>query len=393
MIAIKNILTLLFFVNFSVLAYGNLAQFKKDYRFEYEGDELVTVYDNSIRDEVDLMGKVENIIELIRDERELRRELGDSYDEKLLEDLKSVGTFNYGTQQVFIKSVKELSKINLSHALENKALKKLIIELENKINKALSKMVSEVIAKPGSKKYFFKKKVKRELTLWTIDKIRSSLDLVPVVGLAFLLVDFIDQTITGRRIFHQYKLLYYLSNYSNEELGLSKENKSLILSSIYESRVDWDDFREVRKVRKHWKKYGQNKFNGQYRGATKRLEKYKKRYDKTIHRISLCHQEVIKDGERLVVNLSDRKSSLNKKPAISFSYEDPQRIKRIRDLAKLSKVGIEMISLPGFVRKRLIDYIHSLYRSQQLKDGALVGYFEDIGNFEYATIVKRSSLY
>ena len=173
--------------------------------------------------------------------------------------------------------------------------------------------------------------------------------------------------------------MHYMERHESE-LGLSKEDVDLAYSSIYESRIPWYAIWESNAAKTNWTKYGINKFYTKVRTANATLRANRTRYNTRGKRMNFAFQTVKEEEENVIINLFDRQSMLNSKPAIAFYIDNPKKMVRKRIIMQLAGLGISFLPIPSFIKNIGDSYIKSTYEKQKLTEGALYGYFEAMSN-------------
>ena len=189
-------------------------------------------------------------------------------------------------------------------------------------------------------------------------------------------------------------LLHYLENFPAEKLGLTGQEVAHVLSSIYEARISWTDFKSSGMAKSNWGRYGEVSHSLSREKGSQLFEKNKHRCEKPFgQRINFAFQDVVMKGQGVVLNLQDKAHQFSRKASVAFHFSDPQRIKRKRILYQLSKFGLGFVPLlPDLVVDRVENFLDSLYEEQALTEGALAGHFASLGQNENKNVVLRQAL-
>jgi hypothetical protein len=197
--------------------------------------------------------------------------------------------------------------------------------------------------------------------------------------ISYVIVE-VEKRITERRQFHQNMLLHYLENFKEEELGLTHEEVNMIWSSVYESRIPWFAFWESKTAKSTWDKYGVNNFYFNYRTATNNLRNAQSIYSEVGERMNFSFQTVTYNNEKVIVNLFDKESMFQNRPAVAYNYDHPTQVVRKRVVLTLAELGLSFVPMSAVIKDTLESFIKSFYQQQKITEGALLGYFESNGD-------------
>jgi len=223
-----------------------------------------------------------------------------------------------------------------------------------------------MIANASDSTYFYKKNVSYKVVSWALDFARKRLSSVPVLNTASHVIVTVENLINERRQFHQNMLLHYLENFKEEELGLTHDEVNLIWSSIFESRIQWFAFWESNAAKANWNKFGVNNFYQNYRTASATMRSSVPLYSEVGERMNFSFQKVTFNNEKVVVNLFDKESMFQNRPAVAFNYDKPTQIVRKRVLLNLADLGLSFLPVSAFIKDTASSFIKSFYAQQKL---------------------------
>jgi len=217
---------------------------------------------------------------------------------------------------------------------------------------------------------------------------KKRLSQIPILNTASYVLVKVEELIRQRRMFHQNMLMHYLEKVSEADLGLKKIEVDHIMSSIYESRIDWFAFWESRTAKAQWDKYGFNKFFGELRFNNSRFRGVRSLYTSVGGRLNYGFQEVTQDNENVIVNLAHNEHMFSRNLAVAYNMDRPQAIARKRMVIQLAELGLSFVPLPSFIKGFAEDFMKSFYKEQALVEGGLYGYFEANGRTEEVDLLK-----
>jgi len=377
-------LALAFLLVFSSLANAKSPEaFKKRFELVRAADgQLVGIRDRSINNKFAIRPYVEFIKEQILNEQKLIKKNGlVSYEDQVRNLLGENAVNNLSDDESeyvnhVVESLKELAGLNVEAIFGNETFKKVTTSYEVKMNEALNLLDPHMVAVVDDSSYFYKRNVTYKAVTWGLDLAKRMFSDVPMLNTASYVIVQIEKKITEQRNFHQNMLLHYLENFKEEELGLTHDEVNHIWSSIYESRIPWFAFWESKKARANWYEYGAYAFYANYRGANQKLKANSARYTGILDRPNFAFQEVNLGGDKVIVNLFDNESLLQRRPAVAFNYNHPGQIARKRALLTLANLGLSFVPLNDFIKGNVEKFIKSYFEKQRITEGALYGYFE-----------------
>lgn len=281
--------------------------------------------------------------------------------------------------QTVVDSLKQLAVVNVENIFTNPAFNEVVSKYEGKLTDAILLLDPTILANVQDTTFFYKRNVTYKAVSWALDFARKRLSNIPILNTVSYIVVQVEKLITERRNFHQNMLLHYLESFDEKELGLTHDEVNLVWSSIYESRIPWYAFWESSSAKGNWMKYGVDKFYGNFRAASARLQKAGSIYTEVNERMNYAFQKVAYKNESVVVNLFDNESMFQSRPAVAFNYDRPTQIARKRTMLTLAQLGLSFVPLSASIKDTAGNFIKSYYAKQKITEGALYGYFESMG--------------
>ena len=283
---------------------------------------------------------------------------------------------------------------NVEDVFDRPSFKEVIASFNKEIKKSFVLLKSNVLARPQDKTFFYKRTVSYEVVRRALNFAAKRLPDVPVLHLAKTLIIQYEKMVRTRRYFHQNMLLHYLENFPASQLGLKEGEVARILSSIYEARIAWSDFKSSRMAKNNWNGYGQGIFSSEFDKGTRLLEKNRRHYEQPMgERINFAFQDAVFKGEKVILNLLDRNHQFSRRPSIAFYYSDPLKVKKKRIFCQLGKLGLGFVpGLPSILVGQIENFLESLYEEQALTEGALAAHFASSGQEQDKLVVLRQTL-
>lgn len=281
--------------------------------------------------------------------------------------------------QTVVDSLKQLAVVNVENVFTNPVFSEVVSKYEGKLTEAILLLDPTILANVQDTTFFYKRNVTYKAVSWALDFARKRLSNIPILNTVSYIVVQVEKLITERRNFHQNMLLHYLENFDEKELGLTHDEVNLVWSSIYESRIPWYAFWESSSAKGNWMKYGVDRFYGNFRAASARLQKAGSIYTEVNERMNYAFQKVAYKNESVVVNLFDNESMFQSRPAVAFNYDRPTQIARKRTMLTLAQLGLSFVPLSASIKDTAGNFIKSYYAKQKITEGALYGYFESMG--------------
>ncbi|MBC7540821.1 MAG: hypothetical protein H7281_18515 [Bacteriovorax sp.] len=309
----------------------------------------------------------------------------DSEIKSVIEDGMDQNLSGYQTQfdenvEVVVNSLKKLAVLNIDFIFTHEIFQDVVNQYQGKMTDAIMLLDPTMIANVNDSSYFYKKNVTYKAVTWGLDFARRRMSSIPMLNTVSYVIVQVEKLITERRQFHQNMLLHYLENFKEEELGLTHDEVNLIWSSIYESRIQWYAFWESSTAKNNWTKYGVNNFYLNFRAATTNLKNAQSIYSEVSDRMNFAFQKVTFNNEKVVVNLFDKESIFQNRPAVAFNYDRPTQIVRKRVVLNLAELGLSFVPMSAMIKDNVSTFIKSFYEQQKITEGALYGYFESNGD-------------
>lgn len=287
--------------------------------------------------------------------------------------------FDQNVQSV-VDSLKKLAALNIDFIFSHEIFQDVVNKYEGKMNEAILLLDPTLIANVNDSTYFYKKNVSYKAVTWGLDFARRRMTNIPMLNTVSYVIVQVEKLITERRQFHQNMLMHYLENFKEEELGLTHDEVNLIWSSIYESRIDWYAFWESNAAKANWPKYGVNNFFTNFRAGTTNLKNAQSIYSEVNERLNYSFQKVTFNNEKVVINLFDKESMFQNKPAVAFNFDRPTQVIRKRVLLSIAELGLSFVPLNATIKDYIGSFMRSFYANQKITEGALYGYFESNGD-------------
>lgn len=281
--------------------------------------------------------------------------------------------------QTTIDSLKELAALNIEAVFTNPAFNEVVSKFEGKVTDAILLLDPTILSNVKDPTFFYKRNVTYKAVSWALDFARKRLSNVPMLNTVSYVVVQVEKLITERRNFHQNMLMHYLENFDEKELGLTHDEVNMVWSSIYESRIPWYAYWESNNAKANWMKYGTTNFYANFRAGTANLTKAGSLYTEVSDRMNYAFQKVTYNNEKVVVNLFDKESMFQSRPAVAFNFDRPTSIARKRIVLSLAQLGLSFIPMSASIKDTAGNFIKSYYAKQKITEGALYGYFESMG--------------
>ncbi|MFA6235711.1 MAG: hypothetical protein WC635_00180 [Bacteriovorax sp.] len=282
--------------------------------------------------------------------------------------------------QLVVDSLRKLAVLNIDFIFTHEIFKDVVGKFEGKISDAIMLLDPTMIANVNDSTYFYKRNVTYKAVTWGLDFARKRMSNIPMLNTVSYVIVQVEKLITERRQFHQNMLLHYLENFKESELGLTHDEVNLIWSSIYESRIQWFAFWESSAAKNNWAKYGVNNFYLNFRTGTTNLKNAQSIYTEISDRTNYAFQKVTFNNEKVIVNLFDKESMFQNRPAVAFNYDRPTQVVRKRVMLSLAQLGLSFVPLSAVIKDYMGSFIKSFYEKQRITEGALYGHFESNGD-------------
>jgi hypothetical protein len=379
---------------------ANLTSFKK--RFEFvrnDSGEVEYVRDRSITMNFSLRPYLQFIKESLQTEQALMKQKGD-YDSQISNlfnqnEQTFIGEANKngtGQSQIVVDSLRALENVDFDEVFAHPKFVDLMGRYEQRLGDALIKLDPTVLAHLKDQDFFYQKRVTYQVLTWGLNFAKKRMSQLPILNTASYVLVKVEELIRQRRMFHQNLLMHYLEKVSESELGLKKIEVDHIMSSVYESRIDWFAFWESRTAKAQWDKYGFNKFYGDVRFNNSRFRGVRGLYTNVGGRLNYGFQEVTLDNERVILNLFHNEHMFSRNLAVAYNLDKPQAVARKRMVIQLAELGLSFVPLPSFIKGFAEDFMSSFHKEQSLVEGGLYGYFEANGRNEEMNQIKLQIL-
>lgn len=384
----------------SLAAFAGLDGFFDRYSFVRDDDgKLVAVRDRSLSTIFRIAPYLKHLQNALKEEQSMMMEKGDY--EGAIADLFVEDQFaaiprdgELPTEvRAIIASMKSLEKVDVDYIFEHSDFKDVIRYFEDSITKVLQTLDPMVLARLDDPKFFYKKAVTVGVVTTALNYAKKKLKNFPMLVVASYSIIKIDELIRERRLYHQNVLLHYLEAYSESDLKIDPDERKLILSSIYESRIHWMNFLESGKAKKTWKEYGVNSFYGSIRYANNEFRRTGSTlYSKVNERLNFAFLGVEIDGVPMIINLFHKDAQYSKKYSVAYYPNAPLKIYRKRLVLQLAEMGINFVPIGQWYKEKLVVYMRSMYDNQRLTEGALFAYFESKGEADKAKIIMMQNV-
>ena len=282
------------------------------------------------------------------------------------------------------ESLLNLPNIDVDAAFNEMASNGFWEEFERKLKEAIMYIDPSILTYHNDARFFYKKNVTYAVVTWALGEAQKRFSNIPLLNIASFVIVRVHDMMLEQRIFHHNMLLHYFETVKENELGMTKEEVDLAVSSIYEYKIQTSNFGESNRAARDWMNYGMNNFYMMVRSGNSRVREWNDplfggRFT-NIKKIDFAFAEVSEKESKKIYHLHVNAHQYSSKPALAFDYSQPNRVKRNRALLNLAGVGLGFIQLPGWVKSNVQTFIKSLYVEQVRMEGALVGFFEMNGN-------------
>lgn len=387
----KQIILTFFIFFLSNLASAAVGEaFQRRFEFIREDGKLVEVRDRTIKEGFKVGDFVEHILNSLRllEQKDLSVMELEQYISDVGEENKAQG--NSQENQYVLRAIENLKKIDFNQIMEKREFKEIILLFEQELSASLDTFGYSVIARPEDSRYFYQRVVTHQVVKWGINLLKNKLSSVPVFNTVSYIFSEVERMLTSRRHYHQNMLLHYLERYSEVELGLTKVEADMIASSIYESRIPWFAFWESSKAQEEWDRYGFTNLYSSFRQGSDRLRKMPPEFARPGERINFSFTIAqLASEESVILNLVNNQNLLDSRPGISYYFDAPDKVYRVRLLLQLAELGLSYLSLPPLVKNNVNRYIKSYYQAQMITEGALIGYLEANGQDDLLGAIKK----
>mgnify|MGYP000692902037 CR=1 FL=1 len=391
----KKISCLLAVVLFSSQVFASVT-FEK--RFKIVRDDqgkVISVKEPGLKVGFSIAPYLQQIKENLKLEQALMKQKGDydyEIEELLMPDVIEKGDKSSENIAYVVRSMRALEKIDVDAVFNSPSFKNVISTYEKKLSDAIAYIDPSIIAKPDNSRFFYKRHVTYQVTTWALNFAKKKLSSIPILNTASYVLVEVERMVRERRLYHQNMLLHYLELFPEDQLGFTKNEADEIFSSVYESQIPWYGKWESDSAAANWNTYGTDKFYGNFRAATSKLRANSRRYSSVDSRLNFAFQEVVADGEEQIVNLMNKESMFNSKPAVAYVKSSPEKVRRKRMILQLAGLGVSFLPLPDFIKGLASNYMKSFYEDQKITEGALFAHFEVEADREMQLELKKQYL-
>ncbi|MBI2519728.1 MAG: hypothetical protein HYV97_04905 [Bdellovibrio sp.] len=243
-----------------------------------------------------------------------------------------------------------------------------------------------ILARPDSRLYYYKRNLFSGISKSITSLIKSLLPFGAWMDIVnFLSKKFID-TLHENKKFHKNILLYYVRNFSAEELGLSELEVKKILSSLYDDEMPlyavWDLWDAIR----DWPSYGEVRLWKAMNKVEKGIKKYSGKFRSLDERWGdYYYLATNKKGHRLVLNFMDPVYYFTRFPSVGMYLDKRWANILERSLYEVVKLAVRFLPW-GFVGTVVDPLLNIRYKDQIEHEGSLLAYLE--GNDEEFSLIR-----
>ncbi len=234
----------------------------------------------------------------------------------------------------------------------------------------------KVVAHGRSANFFYARKVTQLVLNFGIDYARATLGALPAIDVVLFLVRTAVSMIESNRTFYQNLLLHYLDTESPSALGLTDAERSMLRTSVFESRVKWWNFWTASKARRDAAGWGNQQFAGLVESGNARVKKHARKFDSVGERVSYALQRVRQKNQAKLVYTIVPKSLFSGAPSNAYNFTKPKAVTRERQTMRLMQFALGFAPIHPLLKMGLDEYLASTYIPQGLMDGALLGFAE-----------------
>ncbi len=291
------------------------------------------------------------------------------------------------------ESLLNVTSINVDESFDSIAAADFWKEFESKMKEALMFIDPSVMCRLDDPRFFYKKQVTYQVVNWALNQAKKKFSNVPVLNLASYIIVRIHDMMLDSRTYHHNMLLHYFEAAPEAELGMTKEEVDRAMSSIYEYQIPVTGYAESGRAAEGWDAYGWNKFYQTVRAGNTRIRSWESPFSelavKNVKKMNFGFAEAQVGESRKILSLAHNQHQFSSKPAISYDYSAPAKIRQNRALLQLAQVALGFITLPNWIKSNVDKFISSTYVAQSSSEGSLVAYFELAGNSQMANEIYR----
>lgn len=266
-------------------------------------------------------------------------------------------------------------------------------EFESKMSEALMFIDPSVMCRLDDSRFFYKKQVTYQVVNWALNQAKKKFANVPVLNLASYVIVRIHSMMLDSRTYHHNMLLHYFENATEGELGMTKAEVDRAMSSIYEYQIPVSGYFESNNASANWDAYGWNKFYQTVRAGNTRIREWQSPFSslnyQDIKKVNFGYAEAKINGARKLISLTQTQHQFSSKPAVSYDYSAPAKIRQNRALLQLGQAALGFITIPAWIKNNVDSFISSTYVNQSRAEGSLVAHFELQGDANMAREIYR----
>jgi hypothetical protein len=279
---------------------------------------------------------------------------------------------------------RKLKDISIAGAFDRLKKEKFWKKIEKKANKALLSIDPSYLANLEDPRFFYKRRVKYELTQLALDFVHGVFLDVPVLHMARFIVRRIQWMMLEQIHFHQSMVIYYLEHFTPSQLGLTQSEANRLLSSIYEYRIHILKVRLSINASNNWEQFGLRFFQHESYIAERNIKAWSKEMGlREVEALSFGFVRATDERGLKIYHTQVPVHLFGKRPALAFDYEKPDRIRKMRAVLNMAGLALGFIPIPApLIKDGIYLFLESLYIDQVRLEGALVAHFESQGDLE-----------
>jgi len=248
-----------------------------------------------------------------------------------------------------------------------------------------------VIAELNNSTFFYAATWRQNLFDWALDAVKTVGASNPVINAVTYIFQAAIDELVQRRTFYQNYTLHYLVTYSPADLGLSDSDANLILSSLYESRIQFYDIVTSQKAQAGWATFGTGSLNQDSTNSAQRLADNAGNYQSIGNGYDFIFYPVTTNGDTWIINCRDPLTLGSDLPSIAYDSQNPTLVRNVRIAYQVFLLGLNIAPITGIVQAAVTWYIHTQFDPQIGSEGALMASFELAGNTAgVSTVVQQS---
>lgn len=237
--------------------------------------------------------------------------------------------------------------------------------------------VYRLLANPYQASAFDEENLTKEVVQGILEAAKLVFDFTPPLQIFEFLVDQHLDALETRREFHQNRLLVLLET---QPSLFNAEEKSLIRSSIFYSRIWIVDLPKRDSARKVWKTYGDTKFKESMGKCSGFVSKNDRAYGPCF--------KVIGDE---IHNRLVKKNLISKSTSLAYDFGSPYRVRNSRIGWMMLKLALKFVPAPGWAKTGVSRWISSNYFDQRRSDGYVYEFARVKGQNDLAAWIAISN--